>query len=88
MENFFGCQRQRGGTSDHPNTKEYFQNAQALRVVNSFCRPPVNGNCKGAKTCRPASEDACIPLPKKEKEVRSVATTIVSDNIVYLVHDN
>lgn len=30
LENFFGCQRQRGGTSDNPNVMEYYQNTQAL----------------------------------------------------------
>ena len=47
LENFFGCQRQRGGTSDNPSAQEYYRNAQALRVVNSFCRAPVRGNCRG-----------------------------------------
>ena len=31
LENFFGCQRQRGGTSDNPSAQEYYRNAQALR---------------------------------------------------------
>ena len=42
LENFFGCQWQfseRGGTHDNPTVKEFQQNTQALRVVNSFCRP-------------------------------------------------
>ena len=37
LENFFGCQRQRGGTSDNPSVSEFYNNTQALRVVNSFC---------------------------------------------------
>ena len=37
-ENIFGCQRQRGGTTDNPNVAEFLKNTQALRVVNSFCR--------------------------------------------------
>ena len=50
LENFFGCQRQRGGTSDNPNASEFQFNTQALRVVNSFCRGPIRGNCRGS-TC-------------------------------------
>lgn len=30
LENFFGCQRQRGGTSDNPNASEFQSNTQAL----------------------------------------------------------
>lgn len=66
VENFFGCQRQRGGTSDNPNAKEYYQNTQALRVVNSFCRAPVSGNCRGSKSSAPV-EHTCQPLPKRQK---------------------
>ena len=46
LERFFGCQRQRGGTHDNPNTLEFYRNTQALRVVNSFCRPSIKGNCR------------------------------------------
>ena len=41
LEGFFGCQRQRGGTSDNPNVADFYNNTQALRVVDSFCRGPV-----------------------------------------------
>ena len=43
LENFFGCQRQCGGTTDNPSVKEFYQNTQSLRVVDSFCRAPVRG---------------------------------------------
>ena len=49
LENFFGCQRQRGGTSDNPSVQEYYRNTQALRVMNSFCRGPVKRKLPGAK---------------------------------------
>ena len=45
LESFFGCQRQRGRTSDNPTVNEFYYNTQALRVVDSFCRGPVRGNC-------------------------------------------
>ena len=49
LENFFGCQRQRGGTHDNPNLQEFQKNMQALRVVNSFAKGPKAGNCTGSK---------------------------------------
>ena len=69
LEKFFGCQRQRGGTSDNPNVQEFFKNSGALRVVNSFCRTPSKGNCRGtmehlnAKVCM-LTEKENTPLPK------------------------
>ena len=47
LENFFGCQRQRGGVHDNPNVQEFVKNTQALRVINSFCKGPSQGNCRG-----------------------------------------
>lgn len=47
LENYFGCQRQRGGTSDNPSVHEYYQNTEALRDIDSFCRNTVRGNCRG-----------------------------------------
>lgn len=47
LENFFCCQRQRGGTNDNPTAQEYYANTRALSIVNSFCRTPVRGNCRG-----------------------------------------
>ena len=67
LENFFGCQRQRGGTSDNPSVSEFYNNTQALRVVNSFCRGPVRGNCHGATATQNVTEEACVPLPKRSK---------------------
>ena len=40
LENYFGCQRQRGGTNEHPNSHQFYQNAQALQIVDSFVVPP------------------------------------------------
>lgn len=67
VENFFGCQRQRGGTGDNPNAMEYYHNTQALRVVNSFCRTPVRGNCRGSSSNTPV-EHSHEPLPKRQKK--------------------
>ena len=65
LEKFFGCQRQMGGTHDNPTVKEFQQNTQALRVVNSFCRDVIKGNCRGNKATEPTFENEAYPLPKR-----------------------
>lgn len=66
LEKFFGCQRQMGATHSHPSLNDYQRNAQALRVVNSFCKDIVKGNCRGSK--RPIDKENCDqPLPKRCK---------------------
>ena len=47
LENYFDCQRQQGGTSDNPSIHEYCQNAETLRVIDSFYCKPIIGNCRG-----------------------------------------
>ena len=49
LKKFFGCQRQRGGTSDNPTVSEFCKNTQALRVVNSLCSHVSKGNCRGKR---------------------------------------
>lgn len=66
LENFFGCQRQRGGTHDNPSVQEFFKNTEALRVVNSFCRGAVKGNCRGENS-KSISEQDSEPIEKRRK---------------------
>ena len=47
LENFFGRQRQRGGSHDNPNVKEFIHNTQALRVAQSV--KVKKGNCRGGE---------------------------------------
>ena len=54
-----------GGTHDNPTVKEFQQNTQALRVVNSFCRDVIKGNCRGNKATEPTFENEAYPLPKR-----------------------
>ena len=69
LEQFFGCQRQRGGTSDNPNVKEFCQNTQALRVVDSFCRGPVRGNCRLKRDCHTQiDKENTLPLLKRQRK--------------------
>ncbi len=73
LENFFGCQRQRGGTSDNPSVVDFYNNTQSLRVVDSFCRGPVRGNCRvtGDKSHETSSKDDCVPLQKRQKSPKT-----------------
>ena len=73
LEQFFGCQRQRGGTSDNPNVAEFNKNTQALRVVDSFCRGPVRGNCrkrKGSDRSTRIDKENIAPLAKRPKSLK------------------
>lgn len=57
LENYFGCQRQRGGTSDNPTVEEFQRGTETLRIVDSFCRGPVRGNCRGGHERQPQPSD-------------------------------
>lgn len=63
LENFFGCQRQRGGASENPNVQDFCKNTQALRVINSVCGSVPRGNCRGNKQLMDKQLDH-NPLPK------------------------
>jgi hypothetical protein len=68
LESFFGCQRQRGGTSDNPSVSEFYQNTQALRVIDSFCRDPIRGNCRiMSKRRNDIQPSDFTPLAKRRK---------------------
>ena len=76
LENVFGCQRQRGGTSDNPSVQEYYRNTQALRVVNSFCRGPVKGNCLGGGQSAKDIGNENTPLPKRHARRKKLTNTV------------
>ncbi len=75
LENFFGCQRQRGGVHDNPNVQEFTKNTQSLRVINSFCRGPAHGNCRGGLANTIISNEENEPLPKHRKKSASSSKT-------------
>ena len=64
LEQFFGCQRQRGSTSENPNVAEFCKNTQALRVINSACGEVSRGNCRGNKRSLNVDQEN-TPLPKR-----------------------
>jgi hypothetical protein len=49
LERFFGVQRQRGRVNENPDVATFCKNTQAIKVIGSFCRGPVKGNCRGIK---------------------------------------
>lgn len=67
LEKFFGCQRQRGKTSDNPNVQEFCKNTQALRVINGVCGNVSKGNCRGSKKALDIDEES-QPLPKRRRK--------------------
>ena len=66
LENCFGCHRQKGGTSDNPTIKEYYSKIESLRVINSFCRSQVRGNCRGFNSYKEVDENDILPIPKRK----------------------
>ena len=68
LEQFFGCQRQRGGTHENPNCQEFMRNTQALKVINSFCKVPSKVNCRGNLDRDIGDENE--PLPKHVPSAR------------------
>ena len=70
LEQFFGCQRQRGGVHDNPNAVEFLNNSQVLRVVNSFCTKVGKGNCRGNITdaVDVDLEKESLPLPRRKRK--------------------
>ena len=54
------------GTHDNPTVKEFQLNTRALRVVNSFYRPVVKGNCRGdMKVIDKENVDTTLDLPRR-----------------------
>lgn len=69
LENFFGCQRQRGGVHENPNVKEFINNTQSLRVTNMY-RGVLKGNCRGGNKKRElvvVNKENSEPLPKRKR---------------------
>jgi hypothetical protein len=71
LEQFFGKQRQQGGTNDNPTVRQFEYNTSALRVVNSVALAPVRGNCGRFKPKkRPGDlsvDQENTPLPKRSR---------------------
>ncbi len=70
LEKFFGTQRQIGGTHDNTTIHDFQKNTQALRVVNSFCRGTVKGNCRGNDDLQKMEgQDYSLPRRSKSKTI-------------------
>ena len=55
------------GTNENPNVKEFCQNTQALRIVNSFCKDIARGNCRGSKSSTLNIDKENLVLPKRQQ---------------------
>ena len=67
LENFFGCQRQRGRTGENPNVDQFCKNTQALRVINAVCAHVPRGNCRGKQHHIDIKKES-KPLPKRRRQ--------------------
>ena len=67
LENFFGCQRQRGRTGENPNVDQFCKNTQALRVINSVCAHVPRGNCRGRQNVIDIKKESKA-LPKRRRQ--------------------
>ena len=75
LEQFFGCQRPRGGVHDNPNAVEFLNNSQVLRVVNSSCTKVGKGNCRGNITAVNVDlEKESLPLPRRDLIIRKMSS--------------
>ena len=68
LENFFGCQRQRGRTGENPNVQQFCKNTQALRVMNSVCGNVPKGNCRGRKQSDDIQENKALPKRRRNRK--------------------
>lgn len=75
LEQFFGIQRQKGGTNENPTVKEFSKNTQVLRVINGTCTNVRRGNCRGSKTSYDMEKESA-PLPRRGQ--KKLATYVVS----------
>ena len=69
LEKYFGRQRQRGGVNENPTCKEFLQNNNALRMVNSITIETHKGNVRRTDTSKgnAYTEISTEPLSKRKK---------------------
>ena len=69
LESYFGKQRYKGGRSDNPSVKEFFDNSVSLRVQGSATLEPRRGNCSRKWQHRPLEVDE-TPTKTSMKSVK------------------
>ena len=62
LENIFS-QQHRGRVNENPNSHDFINNTQALRVINNVCSN-VKENCRGSEENSPFHR---APLPKRPR---------------------
>ena len=80
LENFFGCQRQRGGANENPNVAQFCKNTQALRVINSVCGTVSKSNSRGNKKTIDLQAES-KPMPKRRKAKKKVPFPPTSESV-------
>lgn len=75
LKNFFGMQRQRGGTNENPNVQQALKNTQALRVINTTCRHVTvkKGNTRGNDNQDELDENFNEPLRKRKRHNKALS---------------
>ena len=89
LENFFGCQRQRGRTGENPNAHQFCKNTQALRVIISVCGNITKGNCRGRKQDVDMQDNKPLPKRRRKRNFSSMNDGKATDvkNINGLMYD-
>ena len=89
LENFFGCQRQRGRTGENPNAHQFCKNTQALRVINSVCGNITKGNCRGTKQHVDMQDNKPLSKRRRKRNFSSINDGKATDveNINGLMYD-
>ena len=80
LEKFFGNQRQIGGTHDNTTVYDFQKNTQTLRVVNSFCRGTVKGNCRGNDELQQMDSQSYHHLPRRSSKSHTSTDTCTKEN--------
>lgn len=86
LENYFGCQRQRGKSNENPNVHQFCSNSQALRVINGTCATVSKGNCRGRKNIinweqenRPLSKRRKVKMNQSSEKGDATARSTVGE---------
>ena len=66
LEQLFGCQLQRGSTSENPTVAEFFKSTQALLVINPVGEEVSKDNCRGNKGSQDIDKENTL-LPKRRR---------------------
>ena len=71
VKQFFGKQRQRGGTNDNPNISQFENNTSTIRIADSVIKSSSHENCNRSQRSKPGdlliTSNENEPLPKRPR---------------------